>query len=115
MKLSDNRTSWRKAVRNGAARMRLGVIALVAVSGCLSQAASGNPQITSVQFSGSSGNYTLTVNGSGFGTLPSSLPFSGDSHISESRMLRSLDSVSGATQETPSVWPIKRGQTRKSK
>ena len=79
MKLSDNRTSWRKAVRNGAARMRLGVIALVAVSGCLSQAASGNPQITSVQFSGSSGNYTLTVNGSGFGTLPSSLPFSGDS------------------------------------
>jgi len=49
------------------------------MSACLSQTASGNPQITSVQFSGSPGNYTLTVNGSGFGTLPSSLPFNGDS------------------------------------
>ncbi len=34
--------------------------------------------ITSVVFSGSAGNYTITINGNGFGSLPISLPFSGD-------------------------------------
>jgi hypothetical protein len=38
-----------------------------------------NPQITSVGISGSSGNYTVTVNGSGFGIPPSTFPFTGDS------------------------------------
>src|SRR5208282_3307127 len=37
-----------------------------------------NPQITGVVFSGSPGNYTVTVNGSGFGNLQSALPFTGD-------------------------------------
>jgi hypothetical protein len=36
-------------------------------------------QITNVVFSGSSGNYTLTINGSGFGSYPGNLPFSGGS------------------------------------
>jgi len=45
----------------------------------LAFAASGNPVITGVSFSGSPGNYTLTVNGSGFGSFPGSLPFYGDS------------------------------------
>ena len=40
--------------------------------------ATANPQITSVTFSGSPGNYTVTVTGSGFGTLPSGLPFNGN-------------------------------------
>jgi hypothetical protein len=49
------------------------------ISSTLLQVARANPQITSVAFSGSPGNYTLTVNGSGFGTYPGSLPFTGDS------------------------------------
>lgn len=40
--------------------------------------ANGNPEITGVQFSGSPGDCTLTITGSGFGTLPG-LPFAGDS------------------------------------
>lgn len=36
------------------------------------------PQITSVQLSGSPGNYTVTVNGSGFGSPTVSLPYTGD-------------------------------------
>ena len=33
--------------------------------------------ITSVAFSGSSENYTITINGTGFGSLPGSVPFNG--------------------------------------
>jgi len=78
VKQSDNHSSWRTAILDTVAEMRQGVIAFVAVSVCVIQTAMGNPQIANVQFSGSPGNYTLTVNGSGFGTLPSSLPFDGD-------------------------------------
>jgi serine/threonine protein kinase len=39
----------------------------------------GNPQINSVEFRGSAGGYTLTINGRGFGILPrQTLPFHGD-------------------------------------
>src|SRR5271165_1748543 len=34
--------------------------------------------ITSVQFSGSSGNYTIAITGAGFGKLTETLPFTGD-------------------------------------
>ena len=54
-------------------------ILITALSACLIQAASASPQITSVQFAGSASNYTLTVTGSGFGTYPGNLPFTGDS------------------------------------
>jgi len=37
-----------------------------------------SPQITGVQFSGTPSNYNVTVTGSGFGSLPSTLPFYGD-------------------------------------
>lgn len=40
---------------------------------------SQTPAISSVQFSGSSGNYTVTITGSGFGDYPGTLPFEGDS------------------------------------
>jgi len=78
MQLSDNQSARRKAIVNAVARMRQGVIALVALSGCLSQTASASPQISSVVFSGSAGNYTISVTGTGFGTLSTSLPFAGD-------------------------------------
>jgi serine/threonine protein kinase len=43
------------------------------------QTTEGNPQINSVEFRKSAGSYILTINGSGFGTLPrQALPFQGD-------------------------------------
>jgi hypothetical protein len=36
------------------------------------------PQINVVQFSGSAGNYTVTLKGSGFGGPTVSLPYTGD-------------------------------------
>ncbi len=42
-------------------------------------AGSYQKSITSVEFSGSSTNYTLTVNGTGFGSLQATFPFNGDS------------------------------------
>jgi hypothetical protein len=44
----------------------------------VASAAIGSPVITGVSFSGSPGNYAVTVNGSGFGSLPASFPFYGD-------------------------------------
>jgi hypothetical protein len=40
--------------------------------------AAQTPQIASVKFSGSPGNYTLTINGNGFGSSTVHLPFTGD-------------------------------------
>jgi serine/threonine protein kinase len=43
------------------------------------QTTEDNPQINSVEFKKSAGSYILTINGSGFGTLPrQALPFRGD-------------------------------------
>jgi serpin B len=39
---------------------------------------SGNPQITSVKFSGSGANLQVQINGFGFGNAPASMPFTGD-------------------------------------
>jgi len=60
----------------------LGLFAVFTVW-CLLMSAPGaraqtGPQITHVEFSGSSGNYTVTTNGSGFGRAEVSLPYTGD-------------------------------------
>jgi serpin B len=39
---------------------------------------SGNPQITSVNFSGSGANLQVQINGLGFGNAPAAMPFTGD-------------------------------------
>jgi len=60
-------------------KQTISFVTMLAFVMTLAFAASGNPVITGVSFSGSPGNYTLTVNGSGFGSFPGSLPFYGDS------------------------------------
>jgi serine/threonine-protein kinase len=44
-------------------------------------ASPGTPSIQSVAISGSVGDYSLIVSGTGFGTLPETLPFSGDTQF----------------------------------
>ena len=56
---------------------KLAVLLLILSAASL-QALNVPPVIKSVQFSGDPGDYTVTVKGSGFGTLPHSLPFPGD-------------------------------------
>jgi hypothetical protein len=52
---------------------------LLSVVGLMAQTTLAQmPQITSVSFSGSAGNYSLTIQGTGFGSSTVSLPFTGD-------------------------------------
>ena len=51
---------------------------LLILSAASLQALNVPPVIKSVLFSDTPGNYTVTVKGSGFGTLPHGLPFHGD-------------------------------------
>jgi hypothetical protein len=53
-------------------------VSLFAFPLCAKSARAQTPQINTVQFSGSAGNYTLTLKGSGFGKPTVSLPFTGD-------------------------------------
>ncbi len=57
----------------------ISLVTMLAFVITLAFAASGSPVITGVSFSGSPGNYTLTVKGSGFGSFRGSFPFYGDS------------------------------------
>ena len=51
---------------------------LLAIGLLASSAFAQTPEINSVQFTGSAGNYTLTIQGSGFGASTVSLPYQGD-------------------------------------
>ncbi|MGA2073818.1 MAG: hypothetical protein ABSH52_09965 [Terriglobia bacterium] len=53
-------------------------VSLFAFALCAESAWAQTPQINTVQFSGSAGNYTLTIKGSGFGKPTVALPFTGD-------------------------------------
>jgi len=53
-------------------------VSLFAFALCAGSAWAQTPQINTVQFSGSAGNYTLTIKGSGFGKPAVALPFRGD-------------------------------------
>jgi serpin B len=55
----------------------IGWMCLSAGNNCYAQPPIPAANITSVLFSGGSDNYTLTINGTGFGSLPSSVPFDG--------------------------------------